>query len=151
LDCDATQVTHHFNVFGDLFGEGNFFHNVQDVQINYGGQSNVKFGNVIDTSLAHQQPSVSIENASDGFTTMLMVNLDGNIFETEVKNQALTCPEIIHWFVSNVKDKSGLESGETIVPYLQPTPFHGSGFHRIVFLFFRHDKPINVEEFQLKG
>jgi hypothetical protein len=134
-------------VFKDLFGDGTYFNNVQEVKIDYGEQNLVKFGNPVNCALSVRQPSVSIESGKEGFTTMLMLNLEGGITEQSTEESVIGFPQIIHWLVANIEDSKAFDSGNTVVPYLQPTPFYGTGYHRIAFLFFRHNERINVENF----
>lgn len=46
----------------------------------------------------------------------------------------------IHWMIVNIPGSGPLTdaaSGQTVLPYLVVAPFHGSGFHRYVFLLFK--------------
>jgi hypothetical protein len=144
---DSTRVTHHFNVFEDLFGQGTYFHNVQDVKVDYGNEGGVRFGNVVSSSLSTQKPNVSIESGKGGFTSMLMLNLEGEITDQSNEDAVIGSPQIIHWLVSNIENGKDLDSGDQNVSYLQPIPFYGTGFHRIAFLFFRHSKRLDVDSF----
>ncbi|VDO61553.1 unnamed protein product [Heligmosomoides polygyrus] len=77
---------------------------------------------------------VRIESVKPGeYNTLFMVNLDGNPYEKE--------GEVVHWIVANIPDGKGVEDGEELVPYLQPLPFNGSGYHRVALLLFRHENP----------
>lgn len=152
MEDDSVQVTQHFNVFEDLFGKGAYFNNVQEVKIDFGEQKLVKFGNPISSALSKHQPSVSIESRKGGFTTMLMLNLEGGITEQSPEDLPIGCPQILHWLMANVKDTEAFGSGDTVVPYLQALPFYGTGYHRIAFVFFRHNDPIDVKDFfSLRG
>ncbi|XGW23487.1 hypothetical protein V3C99_005596 [Haemonchus contortus] len=64
----------------------------------------------------------------------MMVNLDGNPYEKE--------GEVAHWVVANIPDGKSIDDGEELVPYLEPLPFCGTGYHRIAFILFRHEKPV---------
>ena len=65
--------------------------------------------------------------------------------------------EYLHWMVGNIPcDGSfGTEEtdiarlGENICPYLQPFPPYGTGFHRFVFILYKHvsERPSNYELF----
>lgn len=151
LDDDSTMISRHFNVFSDLFGKGVYFHNVQDVKINYDDQNSVKFGNIVGSNLSVNQPTVSIESGKGGFTSMVMLNLEGGISEPKQEDLVLGTPQIIHWLVTNIEDSKDFNSGDQAIPYLQPIPFHGTGFNRIAFVFFRHKEPINVDSFKVKS
>ncbi|KAI6179401.1 39S ribosomal protein L38, mitochondrial [Aphelenchoides besseyi] len=150
LNEDTILITRHYNVFDDLFGPGAYFHNVQDVRIEFDGSNAAKLGNVIDVNRTLKQPSVKVESKSGGFTTLLMVNLDGNAYES-TESLGLGHPQLVHWLVSNVPDGAEISSGNEIVSYLQPIPFHGTGFHRIAFVCFRHNEKIDAEKFMLTG
>jgi large subunit ribosomal protein L38 len=147
VENDSTQITNHFNIFEDLFGQGAYFYNVQGANVDYGEGSSVRFGNVINSWLSTQKPNVSIESGKDGFTSLLMLNLEGGISEQTAEDAVIGIPQIIQWLVSNIEDGNDVSSGEQAVPYLQPIPFYGTGFHRIAFLFFRHNRRIDVDSF----
>ncbi|KAI6234384.1 39S ribosomal protein L38, mitochondrial [Aphelenchoides fujianensis] len=101
---------------------------------------------------ALKPPTVHFGDQTGGFTTLLMVNLDGNAFsEADPKNGGLGHPQLVHWLVANVADGAGVADGQEVVPYLQPIPFHGTGFHRVAFVCFRHKEKIDAGEFQPKG
>lgn len=141
------MITHHFSVFEDLFGRGAYFYNTQDVDVSYGEKNSVRFGNVISSSLSTQKPAVSIESGKNGLTSMLMLNLEGGILEQTAEDAAIGSPQLVHWLVSNIEDGKDVDSGDQNVPYLQPIPFYGTGFHRIAFVFFRHNQRIDVDSF----
>lgn len=69
--------------------------------------------------------------------------------------QRLDRVQLLHWMVANIPDSSAqndgtLDAGEHLVPYLQPLPFFGTGYHRYVFLLFRHRNPVDLSEYALK-
>jgi len=116
-----------------------------------------KSGESPKDAITRQRPQ---EQKSAAFNTLLMINLDGDGFvdadaspsvemselgdekETETKTQ------LIHWIVANIpSESSGLEKGELIVPYLQPLPFYGSGYHRVAFLLLRHQEKVDLSSY----
>lgn len=67
-----------------------------------------------------------------------MVSLDGSPSGGEHSH-------LVHWIVTDIPDGGGIDQGRTVVPYLQPLPFYGTGLHRVVFLLFRHKQPLDFE------
>ena len=79
------------------------------------------------------------------FWTLLMTNPDGHFTQDS--------SEYLHWMVGNIppvttsseiQDNSDSTDiniaslGETVCPYLQPFPPFGTGFHRFVFILYKH-------------
>lgn len=58
--------------------------------------------------------------------------------------------QVLHWLVGNIPDGADLSKGEEMVPYIQPIPVKGTGYHRIAFVLFRHKKKIDFSHFKLK-
>ena len=97
---------------------------------------------------ANTTPTISfdIEEEDDCFWTLVMSNPDGHFTEDNC--------EYLHWMVGNIPSKSAnlpdsqdctkhpdvniASLGEDICPYLQPFPPHGTGFHRFVFVLYKH-------------
>ncbi|CAI4223099.1 unnamed protein product [Auanema sp. JU1783] len=133
--CEASLALYeHFGIFSDAFGKGTFFENVQDFEVSF-EDFQVYHGNFISAESTQRTPQVSIGSVkSGGFNTLLMVNLDGNPFEKE--------GELVHWMVSNIPDGEDISKGTELASYLQPLPFNGTGYHRVVFVLFRHSQPI---------
>ncbi|CAJ0592857.1 unnamed protein product [Cylicocyclus nassatus] len=140
VDPDTTNfetlaVLNHYKIFEHLFGPGVFFENVQSMDVAF-GENGVYYGNTLLAKDAQTQPQVGIESIKPGgYNTLLMLNLDGNPYEKE--------GPITHWFVANIPDGKGVDEGEEIVNYVQPLPFYGTGYHRVVFLLFRHNQKLN--------
>jgi len=58
----------------------------------------------------------------------------------------------LHWFIGNIPSTSdGISKGETIIPYLQPLPYYGTGYHRIAFVLFRHQQKIDFSSFKVNS
>uniref|UniRef100_A0A1I7XQU0 Glutaredoxin domain-containing protein n=1 Tax=Heterorhabditis bacteriophora TaxID=37862 RepID=A0A1I7XQU0_HETBA len=99
------------------------------------GHNGVYCGNIIAAETTNTTPKVSIESIkSHGFNTLVMVNIDGNPYDKH--------GEIAQWIVANIPDGYDIEHGNEILPYMQPLPFCGTGYHRISFVLFRHEEPI---------
>uniref|UniRef100_A0A1I7ZVC7 Large ribosomal subunit protein mL38 n=1 Tax=Steinernema glaseri TaxID=37863 RepID=A0A1I7ZVC7_9BILA len=151
IDLKALELTdraifNHYGIMGDLFRPGVFFHITQKMDVSFGDESSVFYGNCLAPGATGSAPSVQLESfGSDAFNTVVMLNLDGNAYTSKEGKQ------LVHWVVSNVPDSGDLNAGEVVVPYLQPLPYKGTGFHRIVFLNFRHRERIDLSGFALKG
>ena len=50
--------------------------------------------------------------------------------------------------ITNIPNNN-LEKGELIVPYLQPIPQKGSGYHRHIFMLYKQDKKIDLSEMKI--
>uniref|UniRef100_A0A915ED56 Mitochondrial ribosomal protein L38 n=1 Tax=Ditylenchus dipsaci TaxID=166011 RepID=A0A915ED56_9BILA len=170
----------HFNIFQDLFMTGVYFYNTQKIDVKFGASSSeddgqyvenssVCFGNIVDTCNAVAPPRVVIEAtpSSDvekpaAYNTLLMLNLEGLGFCSEDEAQELSenqpseqplnqnQSQMLHWFVANMPDSATPEEGQIIVPYMQPIPFHATGYHRIAFILFRHSSKIDFSNYQLE-
>lgn len=51
-------------------------------------------------------------------------------------------------FSSNIPN-GDLSKGEQIVPYLQPIPPKGTGYHRFVFVLYKQDKKLDFSSFKV--
>lgn len=51
-------------------------------------------------------------------------------------------------FSGNIPN-SDVSKGEIIVPYLQPFPPRGTGFHRHIFVLYKQDKKIDFNEYKV--
>uniref|UniRef100_A0A0K0F2W4 Large ribosomal subunit protein mL38 n=1 Tax=Strongyloides venezuelensis TaxID=75913 RepID=A0A0K0F2W4_STRVS len=137
LKFNQLEIFKHCNIFQDLFQSNVFFNITQNGKFSY-ENGDVERGNVLKCSDMKNEPKVELESFnSNAFNTVIMVNLDGNAF-TKVG-------QIAHWMVSNIPDGKGINDGEVVVPYLQPLPFKGTGYHRIVFITFRHKEKLSFD------
>jgi hypothetical protein len=57
--------------------------------------------------------------------------------------------QILHWFVSNIPTSKSINDGKILFNYIQPMPYYGTGYHRFVFILFRHRELINFEKYFL--
>lgn len=176
-EFDQLAVINHHNVFEDLFTPGVYFHNTQGLEVQFGDDGVVSFGNSLSAASTVQPPRVQIGEISErgkeqqastqaqkstAFNTLLMLNLDGDGFvdagaspsvemsELGDEKEAETKTQLLHWLVANIpSESSGLEKGELIVPYLQPLPFYGSGYHRVAFLLLRHQEKVDLSSYRV--
>lgn len=42
-------------------------------------------------------------------------------------------------------------NGEVVVPYLQPFPAKGTGYHRHIFILYKQDKRLDLSEYGIKA
>uniref|UniRef100_A0A913HS29 Large ribosomal subunit protein mL38 n=1 Tax=Strongyloides stercoralis TaxID=6248 RepID=A0A913HS29_STRER len=136
LKFNQLEVFNHNNIFQDLFQSNVYFNITQETNFIY-GDNKITRGNLVQCSDMKNQPIVKLESFnSNAYNTVVMVNLDGNTFTED--------GQILHWMVSNIPDGKDISEGDTIIPYLQPLVFKGTGYHRIVFVTFRHKEKINL-------
>ena len=89
------------------------------------------------------QPTLSFEKDEENcFYTLVMSNPDGHFTDDNA--------EYLHWMLGNVPSNVNpsvnpetpvidiAQDGENICPYLQPFPPYGTGFHRFVFILYKH-------------
>lgn len=148
LNFNQLSIYDHFNIFEDLFIPGVYFHNTQKFNVEFEGAS-VHRGNLISASATKSPPKLEIESlGSTAYNTVLMINMDGDAFTSSTSDD-FDKTQLLHWCVANISD--GSTNGETIVPYLPPAPFKGTGYHRIAFVLFRHKEKIDFSAIKLKG
>ncbi|CAJ0585235.1 unnamed protein product, partial [Mesorhabditis spiculigera] len=112
------EIYHHYKIFEHLFGEDTYFHNVQDLNVAF-GDAEMYNGNIIVAQSMSHEPKVEIENIATGsFSTILLVNLDGNVFEGLEG-------EVVQWMVKDIPDGKLVKEGVEVLPYLRPLPFMG--------------------------
>ncbi|KAG5685117.1 hypothetical protein PVAND_014314 [Polypedilum vanderplanki] len=78
----------------------------------------------------------------DTMWTLILTYPDGHLTKEN--------SEYVHWMITNIF-KNDLAKGEQIVPYLQPIPFKGTGYHRYIFILYKQDKKLDLSEFKLKN
>ncbi|KAK0426330.1 hypothetical protein QR680_009649 [Steinernema hermaphroditum] len=146
LDLTDRAIFDHYNIMADLFRPGVTFNITQNLDVQFGDASSVFYGNCLAPSSVVNAPDVKIESfGSDAFNTLVMLNLDGNAFSEEAGKQ------LVHWVVANIPDSGEVNLGDVVVPYLQPLPYKGTGFHRVAFVNFRHREKIDLTSIALKG
>lgn len=134
-------VAEHFGIYRDLFYGAHFVPRVPlsiSFEIDEDGEGSFSLpvcrGNVILPAESASPPTVRFESDDNSIWSLLLTNLDGHMTDNSA--------EYVHWFVANIK-ASDVNSGEEIVPYMQPIPFRGTGFHRYVFILFKQEKNID--------
>lgn len=56
----------------------------------------------------------------------------------------------IYRFRSNIPN-GDVSKGETIVPYLQPLPFKGTGYHRAVFVLYKQNEKVDLSSYKISN
>lgn len=129
---DVNNVAKFYGINRDLFDNKDV--NVEtwlDIEF---GSLKIHRGNIVTPSEMLSLPSVSFNAIDECFTTLVLSNLDGHPLDSS--------KEILHWVVGNIPGNSIYE-GETIINYLAPLPWKGTGFHRFVFTLYKHSSPFN--------
>uniref|UniRef100_A0A1Q3F4M4 Large ribosomal subunit protein mL38 n=1 Tax=Culex tarsalis TaxID=7177 RepID=A0A1Q3F4M4_CULTA len=146
------RLAEHYGVFEHLFGAAYFVPrvNLKVAFPNGEAASPVYYGNVIKPSEATQEPTVQFDPNFDfkrqqseqvggeSWWTLVLTNPDGHFSESD--------KEYCHWFVANIPS-GDVTKGERIVPYLQPIPPKGTGFHRHIFVLYKQEKKLDFGEY----
>lgn len=138
------MIADHYGLFDDLFKQGYFVPRFP-LQIHYPFNDEqitpVYNGNRLYAKDAIEKPQVTWKPKSTEkkeFYTLVFTNLDGHLKEDDA--------EVLHWFVGNIPGNQ-IDQGETLCSYLPPFPPNGTGWHRCVFLLYKHTKgPIKFSE-----
>ncbi|XP_029709603.2 large ribosomal subunit protein mL38 [Aedes albopictus] len=150
------RLAEHYGVFEHLYGSAYFVPRVHlQIAFNNGDvASPVYYGNVLKPSEASAEPTVQFEasfnfrgtageaQVGDSWWTLVLTNPDGHFSEHD--------KEYCHWFVANIPNGQ-VEKGERIVPYMQPIPPKGTGFHRHVFVLYKQEKKLDLSEYKVDG
>ncbi|CAF3728779.1 unnamed protein product [Adineta steineri] len=137
------MIANHYGIFDDLFKHGHFIPRIP-LHVNYPYNNDqvtpVYSGNRLYAKDASEKPQIEWKstNKENEFYTLIFTNLDGHLKEDNA--------EVLHWFVGNIPGNQ-IDKGETLCSYLPPFPPNGSGWHRCVFLLYKHENgPINYSE-----
>lgn len=95
----------------------------------------------------------------DTLWSLVLTNPDGHHNDSE--------QEYVHWFMyysisiqiqnfvqlitdfsSNIPN-GDLSKGETIVPYIQPFPVKGTGYHRHIFVLYKQEKKLDFSKYKV--
>ncbi|XP_055538991.1 39S ribosomal protein L38, mitochondrial [Wyeomyia smithii] len=150
------RVAEHYGIFEHLFGAAYFVPRVNlDITFFNGDTASpVYYGNVLKPSEASQQPEVAFDSSFDfratsgspvktssSLWTLVLTNPDGHFTDSSA--------EYCHWFVANIPN-GDLQKGDKVIPYLQPIPPKGTGFHRHVFILYKQEKRLDMSEFKVE-
>lgn len=106
------------------------------------------YGNRIKPSDAREAPEVSFDatysfdgnKSNSSLWTLVLTNPDGHLTQQD--------SEYCHWMVGNIPN-GDISKGEVIVPYLQPIPPKGTGYHRYVFILYQQEKKIDLNSYKV--
>lgn len=56
---------------------------------------------------------------------------------------------IRHFYRANIPN-GDLTKGDKLIPYLQPIPPKGTGFHRHIFVLYKQEKRLDMSEFKIE-
>ncbi|XP_063628906.1 phosphatidylethanolamine-binding protein homolog F40A3.3-like [Cydia splendana] len=99
-------------------------------------------GNVLSPIKVQNIPQVSWKASPDKYYTVAMT--DPDVPSRKVPKLG----EIKHWLVGNVPGDK-VAAGETLAPYIGPTPPPGTGRHRYVILVYQQLGKLNFDESRL--
>lgn len=151
------RLAEHYGVFEHLFGSAFFVPRV-DLQITFSSAAGdvahpVYYGNVLKPSEAGAEPNVQFDasfdfratagatKVEDTWWSLVLTNPDGHFSEED--------KEYCHWFVANIPNGQ-VDKGERIVPFLQPIPPKGTGFHRHIFVLYKQEKKLDMSEYKVE-
>ncbi|XP_061083317.1 39S ribosomal protein L38, mitochondrial [Conger conger] len=131
-------LANHYGIYQDLFPGAHFTPRVM-LRIAYGEEASaqVHYGNHVTPAQAATAPHVTFEAEEDSLWTLLLTSPDEHLLDSE--------GEYVHWLIGNIPGNA-VQSGEEVCHYFPPFPAKGTGFHRLVFLLFKQDAPVNFEE-----
>ena len=87
---------------------------------------------------------ISLINDDSNYYTLCLINLDSHFGEES---------NVCHWMTTNIHNEKKVTHFETVVKYLPVYGVRGLGYHRFVFLLYKHKNPLNLEkvnDFDLK-
>ncbi|KAG4074379.1 hypothetical protein HA402_008788 [Bradysia odoriphaga] len=148
------EIASHYGVFEHLFGKYAYFLPRVPLTIKYPVNETdylpVYYGNLLKPSEAAKQPEVSFDSninltrdkqpSKDTLWSLVLTNPDGHHNDSE--------QEYVHWFISNIPN-GDVSKGETIVPYIQPFPVKGTGYHRHIFVLYKQEKKLDFSKYKV--
>jgi large subunit ribosomal protein L38 len=143
---DIYEAAELYGVYEDLFGSA-FYRPCVSLGVEWpqaGGERLVPVhrGNLVKPGECATAPLVSWPGPDTALWTLAMVGPDSHLSQPDA--------EVLHWLVGNVRG-SDLATGDTLASYLQPHPPFGTGYHRFVFLLFRQEGPVELEQERRTG
>ncbi|XP_011410353.2 PREDICTED: 39S ribosomal protein L38, mitochondrial-like [Amphimedon queenslandica] len=137
------RTGHHFNIFSDVYKQ--MFHPLGFMGVAY-ETNQIRHGNIVHPEKTLNEPVVSLPSSSverNGYWTLVMSNPDGHLTDSNF--------ELLHWMIGNIPAGEGIQSGDTLTPYLPPIPPQGTGVHRIIFSLFQHKETLSFESLKRTG
>uniref|UniRef100_A0A2I2ZDW1 Large ribosomal subunit protein mL38 n=1 Tax=Gorilla gorilla gorilla TaxID=9595 RepID=A0A2I2ZDW1_GORGO len=137
------RLAEYYGLYRDLFHGATFVPRVP-LHVAYAvGEDDlmpVYCGNEVTPTEAAQAPEVTYEAEEGSLWTLLLTSLGGCLGLTRPP-----APLTSHEPGTNIPGNRVAE-GQVTCPYLPPFPARGSGIHRLAFLLFKQDQPIDFSE-----
>lgn len=131
------EIADHYGIFENLFHHA-YFTPWVPLQVLYHSDEEylnpVHHGNILPSSAVVHEPQVQFTSCPDDIWTLVLTNLDGHLVDTE--------SEYLHWIIGNIRGNN-LQTGEVLCDYMQPFPWRGTGYHRLVFVLYKQDKMVD--------
>ncbi|XP_022669253.1 39S ribosomal protein L38, mitochondrial-like isoform X1 [Varroa destructor] len=124
----------HYKIFHDLYEYGYFFPTtVLNVRypLNEEEFAPVYMGNIMSASDTASVPEVAYAAEEGELFTLVMTSLDSHL---EVPQN-----EYLHWLLTNIPGND-ISKGTSICDYMRPFVPKGAGYHRFVFVLYKHMK-----------
>jgi large subunit ribosomal protein L38 len=148
------KIADHYGIYNDLFGKYAYFVPRVQLNINFPGKENevwsVHNGNRLMPADLKSAPNVSYDPKfslsykdkpeENTLWTLVLTNPDGHLTENK--------REYVHWMVTNIPN-ADISKGETLVPYLQPLPLKGTGYHRFIFVLYKQNKKLDLSNYKV--
>lgn len=138
---ELMMASENYGIFQDLFN-GAYFCPILKLDIRYQDEefsTPVCRGNVVKPKEASQEPIVGFDSDStESLWTLILTNPDGHLTDSSA--------EYLHWMITNIPGND-VSSGQVTVPYLQPFPAFGTGYHRLVFLLFKQKGTLDLSRY----
>lgn len=147
------KIAEHYGVFEHLFGR--YAHFIPQVKLDIKFQLSddlycpVYYGNRLKSFDAKNAPEVTFDHTfsispenekKDSLWTLVLTNPDGH-FKEENK-------EYVHWMIGNIPN-GDISKGDLIVPYLQPFPPKGTGYHRHIFVLYKQEQKLDLSSLKV--
>ncbi|OQR72444.1 39S ribosomal protein L38 [Tropilaelaps mercedesae] len=128
-----TCAAEHYRIFQDLYEYG-FFHPNTYLKVRYPVSDEefapVHMGNIMTASDTSSVPDVTYTAQPGELFTLVMTSLDSHLETTE--------NEYLHWMLTI--PGNDLSQATTVCDYMRPIVPKGAGYHRVVFVLYKHMK-----------
>ncbi|XP_011495183.1 PREDICTED: 39S ribosomal protein L38, mitochondrial [Ceratosolen solmsi marchali] len=136
------NVANYYGIYKDLYGDA-YFYPIIPLTVDYLYSNDivprVHRGNIIQSYLAKEAPSVKYFSNPNSLWTLLCTTPDGNFSDPNI--------EYCHWFVGNIPGND-VANGEQIIDYLRPIPAQGIGFCRYIFVLYKQNTKLDFSEYK---
>ncbi|UYV62204.1 MRPL38 [Cordylochernes scorpioides] len=139
---EIKRIAEHYGVYESLYQHGYFLPYLPiNIYYDYDAESvtPVYHGNIIYAKETQSAPTVKFNSGPEDLWTLVLTNPDGHLEDNN--------SEYLHWLVANIKG-GDLSTGETIVDYLRPIPYLGTGYHRYIFVLYKQDGRLDFSQYK---